>query len=103
MRVLSTYTSAPGGNTLAAAELTCGMVVALARHIPQACASLKGGIWDRKSYMGSELSGKTLAIVGLGRIGREVRKRINIQQQHAISAFIANITKPVLHLCLLES
>lgn len=52
------------------------MIIALSRHIAQACASLKSGIWDRKSFMGSELSGKTLAIVGLGRIGREVALRM---------------------------
>ncbi|KAI1299391.1 D-3-phosphoglycerate dehydrogenase [Halotydeus destructor] len=68
--------NAPGGNTLAAAELTCGVILALSRHIAQACGALKGGVWDRKSFMGVELSGKTLAIVGLGRIGREVAHRM---------------------------
>lgn len=66
----------PGGNTLSAAEHTCAMVCSLSRSVPQACAALKAGKWDRKSYMGSELYGKTLAIVGLGRIGREVAKRM---------------------------
>lgn len=46
------------------------------RHIPQACAALKNGVWDRKTYMGNELYGKTLAILGLGRIGREVAVRM---------------------------
>lgn len=46
------------------------------RHIPQSCEALKKGIWDRKTYMGSELYGKTLAILGLGRIGREVAIRM---------------------------
>lgn len=64
--------STPGGNTLSAAEHTCAMVCALSRSLPQACAALKDGRWDRKTYLGSELHGKTLAIVGLGRIGREV-------------------------------
>lgn len=50
------------------------MVCALSRSLPQACAALKDGRWDRKTYLGSELHGKTLAIVGLGRIGREVSK-----------------------------
>lgn len=67
--------STPGGNTLSAAEHTCAMVCSLSRSVPQACAALKAGKWDRKSYMGSELYGKTLAIVGLGRIGREVMPR----------------------------
>lgn len=66
----------PGGNTLSAAEHTCAMVCALSRSLPQACAALKDGRWDRKTYLGSELYGKTLAIVGLGRIGREVAKRM---------------------------
>lgn len=66
----------PGGNTLSAAEHTCTMLCSLARFVPQACAALKAGSWDRKTYMGSELHGKTLAILGLGRIGREVAKRM---------------------------
>lgn len=48
----------------------------LFRYIPQACAALKNGVWDRKTYMGNELYGKTLAILGLGRIGREVASRM---------------------------
>lgn len=48
----------------------------LPRHIPQGHASLKAGRWDRKKYMGVELEGKVLAIVGLGRIGREVAARM---------------------------
>lgn len=66
----------PSGNTLSAAEHTCAMIASLSRHIPQACAALKNGVWDRKKYMGNELSGKTLAILGLGRIGREVAVRM---------------------------
>lgn len=68
--------NAPGGNTLSAAELTCAMITSLSRNIPEACASLKSGKWDRKSFMANELMGKTLAIVGLGRIGREVAARM---------------------------
>ena len=67
------FYSTPGGNTLSAAEHTCAMICSLSRSIPQACASLKAGAWDRKKYLGNELHGKILAIVGLGRIGREVR------------------------------
>ncbi|XP_019511349.1 PREDICTED: D-3-phosphoglycerate dehydrogenase [Hipposideros armiger] len=66
----------PNGNSLSAAELTCGMIICLARQIPQATASMKGGRWDRKKFMGTELSGKTLGILGLGRIGREVATRM---------------------------
>ncbi len=65
----------PGGNTISTAEFTFGLMLALARFIPQGDASLRGGAWDRKSYTGVELRGKTLGIVGLGRIGREVAKR----------------------------
>ncbi|NXN19924.1 SERA dehydrogenase, partial [Indicator maculatus] len=66
----------PTGNSLSAAELTCGMILCLARQIPQAAASMKEGKWDRKKYMGMELNGKTLAVLGLGRIGREVATRM---------------------------
>ncbi|XP_033106253.1 D-3-phosphoglycerate dehydrogenase-like [Anneissia japonica] len=66
----------PGGNTISAVEHTCAMMCALARHIPQAHMSMREGRWDRKLYMGTELQGKTLAIVGLGRIGREVATRM---------------------------
>lgn len=65
----------PDGNTVATAELALGLMLALARHIPQAYDSLNAGIWDRKSYMGVELRGKTLGVVGFGRIGRAVAKR----------------------------
>ncbi|NXU07139.1 SERA dehydrogenase, partial [Buphagus erythrorhynchus] len=68
--------STPTGNSLSAAELTCGMILCLARQIPQAAASMKEGKWDRKKYMGMELNGKTLAVLGLGRIGREVATRM---------------------------
>jgi phosphoglycerate dehydrogenase-like enzyme len=52
------------------------MILALSRQLAQACASLKNGVWDRKSFMGNELKDKTLAIIGLGRIGREVAARM---------------------------
>lgn len=67
--------NAPSGNTISTAEHTFGMMLALARHIPQANASLRSGKWDRKSYMGAELYRKTLGIIGLGRVGAEVGKR----------------------------
>ncbi|KAG8195511.1 hypothetical protein JTE90_019500 [Oedothorax gibbosus] len=68
--------NAPGGNTMSAAELTCVMLAALSRNLAEACASLKAGQWDRKKFMANELYGKTLAIIGLGRIGREVAHRM---------------------------
>lgn len=65
----------PGGNTISTAEHTLGLMLSLARHIPQGNASLKAGRWDRKKYMGVELRGKTLGLVGFGRIGQAVAKR----------------------------
>ncbi len=67
--------NAPTGNTISAAEHTIGLIFALARHIPQADASLKSGAWKRSQFMGSEIRGKTLGIIGLGNIGSEVAKR----------------------------
>ncbi len=68
--------NSPEGNTLAAAELTVAMLLALARNIAPADQALRGGKWDRKKYMGSEVYGKTLGVVGLGKIGREVVSRL---------------------------
>ncbi len=65
----------PGGNTLSTAEQTWAMLLALARHIAPANASLHAGKWDRKAYMGTQLAGKHLAVVGLGRVGLAVAKR----------------------------
>ncbi|XP_018319449.1 D-3-phosphoglycerate dehydrogenase [Agrilus planipennis] len=66
----------PGGNAISACELTCTLIANLSRNVVPATASLKAGRWDRKLYSGHELYGKTLAIVGLGRIGREVATRM---------------------------
>lgn len=65
----------PEGNTISTAEHTFSMLMALARNIPQAAASLKGGEWKRNQFQGSELNGKVLGVIGFGRIGREVAKR----------------------------
>ncbi|MDX2111757.1 MAG: phosphoglycerate dehydrogenase [Verrucomicrobiota bacterium] len=65
----------PDGNTIATAELTFTHLLCSARPIAQASASMRGGQWDKKSFNGTELSGKTLGILGLGRIGSEVAKR----------------------------
>ncbi|AYO30735.1 phosphoglycerate dehydrogenase [Biomaibacter acetigenes] len=67
--------NAPEGNTTAASEHTIALLMALARNIPEAVRSLKNKVWDRKRFMGIELNGKTLGVVGLGRIGREVAKK----------------------------
>lgn len=68
--------NAPDGNTISTAEHTCGMIIALSRHIPQGHASLQAGLWDRKRYTGQELLGKTLGVIGLGKIGMAVADRM---------------------------
>jgi D-3-phosphoglycerate dehydrogenase len=65
----------PGPNSIAAAEHTLAVTLATLRHIPLADASLRAGKWERKRFVGSELYRKTLGVVGLGRIGREVTSR----------------------------
>ncbi|MEC0243365.1 phosphoglycerate dehydrogenase [Paenibacillus dokdonensis] len=67
--------NAPDGNTITTCEHTFAMMMALARHIPQAYAKTVGGVWDRKSFLGVELRNKTLGVMGMGRIGSEVAKR----------------------------
>ena len=67
--------NAPDGNTITTAEHTIALMIALARRVPQANSSLKSGHWDRKSFIGVELQGKTLGVVGMGRIGRTVSAR----------------------------
>ncbi|HWQ18964.1 MAG TPA: hydroxyacid dehydrogenase, partial [Methanotrichaceae archaeon] len=68
--------NAPGGNTISAAEHTIAMMLAVARNIPQANAALHKGEWNRKKYTGVEFFNKTLGVVGLGRVGAEVAKRM---------------------------
>lgn len=65
----------PGGNTISTAELSFAMILSLARKVPQAHATMVAGKWDRKQFQGSELCGKTLGVLGMGRIGSEVAKR----------------------------
>ncbi len=65
----------PGGNTVSTAEHTFGLMLALSRHIPKAHASLVARRWDRKLFMGVELRGKILGLVGFGRVGRALAKR----------------------------
>lgn len=65
----------PGGNAVAVAEHTLGLMLCMARSIPQASASTKSGKWEKKKFMGAELRGKTLGILGLGYIGQEVARR----------------------------
>ncbi len=65
----------PGGNTISAAEHTFCLILALARHLPEACLSMREGRWERSRFVGTELYGKVLGVVGLGKIGREVAAR----------------------------
>ncbi len=65
----------PGGNSVSVAEHTLALMLAMARSIPQASASTKSGKWEKKKFLGHELRGKTLGVVGLGWIGREVVRR----------------------------
>ncbi len=65
----------PGGNAVSVAEHTLALMLAMARSIPQASASTKSGKWEKKKFLGHELRGKTIGIVGLGSIGREVARR----------------------------
>lgn len=66
--------NAPTGSTSSVAELAVGHIVSLARHIPQADASMKGGKWEKKRFKGIELEGKVLGFVGVGRIGAHVAR-----------------------------
>ncbi len=64
----------PAGNTTSTAEHTMSVILALSRNIPQACASMKAGKWERSKFEGVELYGKTLGVIGLGRIGSTVAR-----------------------------
>ena len=67
--------NAPTGNTIAAAEHTMALMLALLRHVPAADASVRAGEWERGRYTGRELRGKTLGLIGLGKIGKAVARR----------------------------
>jgi D-3-phosphoglycerate dehydrogenase len=74
----------PGGNTISAAEHTVALMMALARYIPAADASMRAGKWERSKFMGTQLAGKTLGVIGMGRIGREVARRAAGLEMHVI-------------------
>lgn len=77
--------NAPNGNTNSAAEHTVAMLMSLSRKIPQAYLALKQKKWERKHYIGVELKGKVLGVIGLGRIGREVAYRARGQRMNVIA------------------
>ena len=77
--------NAPTGNTVAAAEHTIALMLAMARNLPQAHLSMKEGQWERSAFMGIELRNKTLGIVGLGRVGSEVARRAQGLSMHLLA------------------
>jgi D-3-phosphoglycerate dehydrogenase len=76
----------PGGNAISVAEHTLGLILSMARSIPQASQSTKSGKWEKKKFLGNEIRGKTLGIVGLGSIGREVLKRARSFEMRIIAS-----------------
>lgn len=77
--------NAPTGNTIAAAEHTMAMMLALLRHIPAANASVAAGEWDRQRFTGRELRGRTLGIIGLGKIGKAVARRASAFEMRVLA------------------
>jgi len=77
--------NAPGGNTVSTAEHTLALMFAMARNIPAAVKSVKEGKWERKKFLGTELNGKTLGVLGLGRVGYEVARRANSLNMNVIA------------------
>src|SRR5258708_38231444 len=86
----------PGANAVAVAELTLGLMISLARSIPRANSTMHQAKWEKKSLQGQELRGKTLGIVGLGRIGLEAARRARAfgMELTAYTPFIPPLTPP---------
>ena len=82
----------PGGNTISTCEHTFALMFALLRNVPAADASMKEGRWDRKKFMGAEVRGKTLGVIGMGRIGGEVARRA-LAFEMKVTAFDPLMTK----------
>ena len=77
--------NSPGGNTIAATEHTMAMMLAMSRNIPVANETMHKGEWNRKKYVGVELRGKTLGVIGMGRIGSGVAKRAQAFEMNVIA------------------
>ncbi|HET7275327.1 MAG TPA: phosphoglycerate dehydrogenase [Longimicrobiaceae bacterium] len=77
--------NAPGGNTISVAELTFGVLISILRNVHTAAASMRDGAWARSALGGTELRGRTLAVIGLGRIGGEVARRARTFGMRVIS------------------
>ena len=86
----------PGGNSISVAEHTLALMLAMARHIPQANASTTSGKWEKKRFLGNELRGKTLGIIGLGSIGREVVRRARSFEM-SVLAYDPYVTSKIAH------
>jgi D-3-phosphoglycerate dehydrogenase len=84
--------NSPGANSISVAEHACALMLALARSVPSADQAMKNGRWEKKRFIGSELRGKTLGVVGLGRIGQEVAHRARAFQMEVVAhdPFIAH-------------
>jgi D-3-phosphoglycerate dehydrogenase len=96
--------NSPGGNIVSTAELSVGLLLALARNVPRADAAMKAESWDRKSFAGVELHGKRLGVVGLGRIGREVAARCRALGMEIVGhdPFVAPALAEALHVKLVS-
>jgi D-3-phosphoglycerate dehydrogenase len=96
--------NSPLGNLVSTAEMTLALLLALARNVPQADASLKSERWDRKSFAGVELSGKRLGVVGFGRIGREVASRCRALGMEVLAhdPFVAPAVAEAVHVQLVS-
>jgi D-3-phosphoglycerate dehydrogenase / 2-oxoglutarate reductase len=94
----------PGGNAVSVAEHTIALILALTRSIPQASASTKSGKWEKKRFMGTEVRGKTLGVIGLGSIGREVVKRAAAFEMRVLAhdPFVSSYTAGDLHVELVD-
>lgn len=77
--------NAPTGNTLSAAEHTIALMLAMARKLPEAYTSLRSGLWERQKFLGVELRGKTLGLMGLGQVGTEVARRMRGMEMRVIA------------------
>ncbi len=84
----------PGGNTITTGEHALSLMMALARNIPQAAASMQSGKWEKKKFQGTELYNKTLGIIGMGRIGTVVAERA-LGLKMRVLAYDPFITKEV--------
>ena len=94
----------PGGNAVSVAEHTIALMLALARAIPNASVSTKAAKWEKKKFLGTELRGKTLGIIGLGSIGREVVKRAQPFEMRiiAVDPYVSSATAADLHIELVD-